>query len=68
MPTLGCIHLDYGTGRDAVVRGAASAIWVISRWTCSAANAAGYGPYYRGRDPEYTWYIDREGDGIDCER
>jgi len=36
--------------------------------TCGAANAAGYGPYYRGQDPEYAWYIDRDGDGIVCER
>jgi hypothetical protein len=36
--------------------------------TCAAANAAGYGPYYRGTDPEYSWYIDRDGDGVVCER
>lgn len=35
--------------------------------TCSAAIAAGYGPYYLGIDPEYDWYIDRDGDGIVCE-
>lgn len=35
--------------------------------TCTAAIAAGYGPYYRGVDPEYDWYIDRDGDGIVCE-
>ncbi len=35
--------------------------------TCSAANAAGYGPYTRGQDPEYAWYIDRDGDGRACE-
>ena len=35
--------------------------------TCTAAKAAGYGPYYRGIDPEYYWYIDRDKDGIVCE-
>ena len=35
--------------------------------TCAAAKAAGYGPYYRGRDPEYSWYVDRDHDGIVCE-
>jgi hypothetical protein len=35
--------------------------------TCSAAKAAGYGPYRRGRDPEYHWYRDADGDGIVCE-
>ncbi|WP_236003773.1 thermonuclease family protein [Nonomuraea antri] len=36
--------------------------------TCAAANAAGYGPYIRGVDPEYSWYQDRDGDGRVCER
>lgn len=36
--------------------------------TCGAANAAGYGPYHRGVDPEYAWYQDRDGDGVVCER
>ncbi|MEN3538678.1 excalibur calcium-binding domain-containing protein [Microbispora sp. ZYX-F-249] len=36
--------------------------------TCEEANAAGLGPYYRGTDPEYDWYIDRDGDGVVCER
>ncbi len=35
--------------------------------TCTAAKAAGYGPYVRGRDPEYYWYTDRYSDGIVCE-
>lgn len=34
---------------------------------CYQAIAAGYGPYYRGRDPEYRWYRDADGDGIVCE-
>jgi hypothetical protein len=36
--------------------------------TCGEANAAGYGPYSRGQDPEYRWYIDRDSDGLACER
>ncbi|WP_326826653.1 thermonuclease family protein [Streptosporangium sp. NBC_01756] len=36
--------------------------------TCGEANAAGYGPYRRGTDPEYGWYQDRDGDGLVCER
>ena len=35
--------------------------------TCKAAKAAGYGPYYQGRDPEYEWYRDADDDGIVCE-
>jgi hypothetical protein len=35
--------------------------------TCKAAKAAGKGPYYEGKDPEYSWYTDRDHDGIVCE-
>ncbi len=35
--------------------------------TCAEAISAGYGPYYRGQDSEYPWYIDRDSDGIVCE-
>ena len=35
--------------------------------SCAKAKAAGYGPYVRGRDSEYAWYRDGDGDGIDCE-
>ena len=35
--------------------------------SCKQAKAAGYGPYYRGRDTEYPWYRDGDGDGIACE-
>ena len=35
--------------------------------TCKAAIAAGYGNYVRGKDPEYEWYNDRDGDGVVCE-
>lgn len=36
--------------------------------TCKAANAAGYGPYRQGTDPEYDWYRDADNDGLVCER
>ncbi len=35
--------------------------------TCREAIDHGYGPYYRGRDPEYDWYVDGDNDGIVCE-
>lgn len=35
--------------------------------SCSNAIAAGYGPYYRGKDTEYSWYHDGDSDGIVCE-
>jgi hypothetical protein len=35
--------------------------------SCSMAKAAGYGPYYRGKDTEYSWYRDGDSDGITCE-
>ncbi|MCP9976582.1 excalibur calcium-binding domain-containing protein [Actinomadura madurae] len=34
--------------------------------TCAEANRHGLGPYRRGQT-EYTWYQDRDGDGIVCE-
>lgn len=34
---------------------------------CYQAKAAGYGPYYQGKDPEYAWYTDGDGDGVVCE-
>lgn len=35
--------------------------------TCAAAKRAGYGPYIYGKDPEYDWYRDQDGDGVVCE-
>lgn len=35
--------------------------------TCKEALAAGYGNYRQGEDPEYSWYQDRDGDGVVCE-
>ncbi len=35
--------------------------------SCRAARAAGFGPYVRGKDPEYDWYRDADGDGVVCE-
>lgn len=34
--------------------------------TCKAANAAGYGPYFKGTNPEYAWYRDANSDGKVC--
>ena len=34
---------------------------------CYQAKDAGYGPYYKGQDEEYTWYEDADGDGVVCE-
>ncbi|WP_131737092.1 excalibur calcium-binding domain-containing protein [Actinomadura roseirufa] len=35
--------------------------------TCAEAKSHGLGPYTRGIDPEYNWYIDRDHDGSVCE-
>lgn len=35
--------------------------------SCREAISNGYGPYVAGRDPEYDWYRDGDGDGINCE-
>lgn len=35
--------------------------------SCRDAKAAGFGPYQSGRDPEYAWYRDGDGDGEVCE-
>ena len=35
--------------------------------TCTEAKSHGYGPYYRSRDTEYSWYDDRDNDGVVCE-
>jgi Excalibur calcium-binding domain/Protein of unknown function (DUF1524) len=35
---------------------------------CTDVIAAGLGPYVRGKDPEYDWYRDADGDGVVCER
>ncbi|GLW23902.1 hypothetical protein DI270_026455 [Microbispora triticiradicis] len=35
--------------------------------TCEEANRAGYGPYVRGIDVEYDWYVDSDSDGVVCE-
>ncbi|WP_241996479.1 excalibur calcium-binding domain-containing protein [Kribbella antiqua] len=35
--------------------------------TCAAVRAAGLAPLYRG-DPGYTEALDRNGDGVACER
>ena len=35
--------------------------------TCKNAKANGAGPYYQGKDPEYDFYRDGDGDGVVCE-
>ncbi len=35
--------------------------------SCKQAKASGAGPYVRGRDPEYAYYRDGDGDGVVCE-
>jgi hypothetical protein len=35
--------------------------------TCGAAIKAGFGPYIEGTDSQYSWYIDRDRDGVVCE-
>jgi len=35
--------------------------------SCTAAKAAGFGPYYRDVDVEYSWYRDGDNDGTVCE-
>jgi hypothetical protein len=34
--------------------------------TCKAANASGYGPYYKSVNKEYFWYRDANNDGKVC--
>ncbi len=36
--------------------------------SCAEAKRNGYnGPYTKGKNPEYEWYQDRDGDGVVCE-
>jgi uncharacterized membrane protein YgcG len=35
--------------------------------SCKQAHANGYGPYFKGRHPEYYWYIDKDHDGVACD-
>lgn len=39
----------------------------INYGTCKAANEAGKGNYIQGQHVEYSWYVDRDKDGIACE-
>jgi hypothetical protein len=70
LPTAGAIPLGGGrvTSAPTPSSGHTSSGLDPRFSTCAEANAAGYGPYYKGKDPEYYWYEDRDGDGIDCER
>jgi hypothetical protein len=75
LPTAGSVRLGGGIGESAAAppvtsspSGATGGGTDPRFATCKAAIAAGYGPYVRGVDPEYYWYRDGDGDGIDCER
>ena len=35
--------------------------------TCTEAHSNGYGPYWRGRDPEYAFYDDRDRNWVVCD-
>lgn len=36
--------------------------------SCAEAKRSGFsGPYTKGKNPEYEWYQDRDGDGVVCE-
>lgn len=35
--------------------------------SCKDVKTAGYGPYTKGVNPEYSWYRDADGDGTVCE-
>jgi uncharacterized membrane protein YhaH (DUF805 family) len=56
------------TGPEQVVEQPVEAALDPRFRTCGDANAAGYGDYISGVDPEYDWYMDRDRDGIVCER
>jgi Protein of unknown function (DUF1524)/Excalibur calcium-binding domain len=65
---------DVITVRRAVIRTSTSTSGTTSAGNddprfsyCYQAIAAGYGPYVRGIDPEYSWYTDGDGDGRVCE-
>ncbi len=40
----------------------------LGRTVTAASSPTSSHSYYRGRDLEYAWYVDRDRDGIDCER
>ena len=68
-PPKAIVHLGStsSTGNSAT-SGTASSSRNNPRFTsCKLAKAAGFGPYYRGRDSEYSWYRDGDSDGIACE-
>jgi hypothetical protein len=75
LPTGGTIRLGGGPVQAGVPTSAPKPSVVASPGggtdprfgTCREAKAAGYGPYRRGSDPEYSWYRDADSDGIVCE-
>ncbi|MDF2710589.1 MAG: hypothetical protein K0R62_6241 [Nonomuraea muscovyensis] len=54
-------------GTSPATGGPGSAVGGDRRFSsCKEAVAAGYGPYTRGRHPEYAWYVDVDGNGVAC--
>ena len=63
---LGSASADSGGGDAGGSSGGSAGL--DPRFTyCYEAKAAGYGPYYKGRDTEYDWYTDSDNDGVVCE-
>ncbi len=57
-----------GSGSGGTSSGGSGSTGLDPRFdTCTAAIAAGFGPYVDGRDTEYDWYIDADSDGVVCE-
>jgi S1-C subfamily serine protease len=69
----GTTSVSAGSGADAeddaASWGGDSSVDEDDPWfgTCREAKSHGYGPYFRDVDPEYDWYLDRDGDGVVCE-
>ncbi|MEO3857647.1 excalibur calcium-binding domain-containing protein [Acrocarpospora sp. B8E8] len=36
--------------------------------SCREAIAAGAGPFFKGTHPQYAWYVDKDNDGVACDR
>jgi len=57
-----------GSGSSSSSSGAGSNAASDPRFgTCGEAMSAGFGPYSKGSDAEYSWYVDRDKDGVVCE-
>ena len=68
-PLASAVGIDAGGSRPDPTPVPTDAAGLDPRFrTCADANAAGFGPYVRGADQEFGWYIDRDRDGLACER